>query len=221
MAAVVSLASRKSKKAAERGFREWKRLFSSIAEFDEHTRWADLPDEVLLFFVEESRESRHGFYDLLMSSHRLGSGHDFEMQPFDRLTMLLNAYFFITDQARFECMRRLGWLETIPRAGRSIIDVVIDAATFEYASLMETPAPTPLHPAYAEDLESRGIDRAALVRKYTVEAIQGFRNRVGSNPSSFLCIPGERPNDPRVLSAAWGSSREESGRHSNPPRRGQ
>lgn len=221
MAAVVSLASQKAKKAAERGFREWKRLFSSVAEFDESTRWADLPDEVLLFFIEESRESQHGLYDLLMSSHRLGSGYDFEMQPFDRLTMLLNAYFFITDQARFECMRRLGWLDTIPRAGRAILDVVMDAATFEYASLMETPAPTPSHPAYAEDLESRGIDRAALVRKYTVEAIQSFRSRVGSIPSSFTGVPGDQPNDQGVLSAAGGSSGGELARHVNPPRRGQ
>jgi hypothetical protein len=183
MGAVVSLASQKAKKAAERGFREWKRLFSSVADFDEHTRWADLPDEVILFFVEESRESQHGFYDLLMSSHRLGNGYDFEMQPFERLTMLLNAFFFVTDQTRFECMRRLGWLDTIPRADRSIIDVVMDAATFEYALLLETPPPTPLHPAYAEDVESRGIDRAALVRKHTVEAIRSFRERVGSKRS--------------------------------------
>ncbi len=180
MGAVVALASRKAKKAAERGFREWKRLFRSITDFDEHTRWSDLPDEVVLFFADESRESRHGFYDLLMGSHRLGSGHDFEMQPFERLTMLLNAFFFITDQARFECMRRLGWLETIPRADRSIIDVVMDADTFEYASLLETPAPTPLHPAYAEDLQSRGIDRAALVRRHTVEAIERLKEKVGA-----------------------------------------
>jgi hypothetical protein len=137
----------------------------------------------LLFFVEESRESRHGFYDLLMSSHRLGNGYEFEMQPFERLTMLLNAYFFVTDQARFECMRRLGWLDTIPRADRSIIDVVMDTATFEYASFLETPPPTPLHPGYAEDAESRGIDRATLVRKQTVEAIRVFKERVGSDRS--------------------------------------
>ena len=221
MDALVSLASQKARRAAKRGFREWRRLFSSVAEFDEHTRWADLPDGALLFFVEESRESQHSFYDLLMSSHRLGSGYDFETQPFDRLTRLLNAYFFITDQARFECMRRLGWLDTIPRADHSIIDVVMDATTLEYASLMETPAPTPLHPAYAEDLESRGIDRAALVRKYTIEAIQSFRNRVGSNPSAAQCTPGDRTNHRQVLSAAGGSFGGEPARHVNPPRRGQ
>ena len=50
MGTVVALASQRHKKAAERGFREWRRLFRSVTDFDENTRWADLPDEVLLFF---------------------------------------------------------------------------------------------------------------------------------------------------------------------------
>mgnify|MGYP000561555215 CR=1 FL=1 len=179
MGGVVSLQSHRSKRAAERGFREWRRLFQSVTAFDESTRWADLPDEVVLFFCEESPESRDGFYDLLMSVHHGASGREFESQPFDRLAMLLNAYFFITDQARFECMRRLGWIESIPRGDQPIIEVVMDTKTYDYTGLMETPAPTPRHPAYEEDTQSRGMDRAALVRKYTPDALESFRRKVG------------------------------------------
>jgi hypothetical protein len=50
MAKIVCLESHKNRKAAERGFREWRRIFSSIADFDEHTKWGDLPDEIILFF---------------------------------------------------------------------------------------------------------------------------------------------------------------------------
>jgi len=184
MGGVVSLQSHRIKRVAERGFREWRRLFQSVTAFDENTRWADLPDEVILFFCEESPESRNGFYDLLMSVHHGGDAHEFESQPFDRLTTLLNAYFFITDQARFECMRRLGWIESIPRGDWSIIEVVMDSQTYEYTSLMETPAPTPRHPAYEEDLRNRGTDRAALVRKYTSEALGLFREKAGRG-----CLP--------------------------------
>jgi hypothetical protein len=177
MGNVVALASQKQKNAAQRGFREWRRLFQSLTKFDEHTRWGDLPDEVVLFFCEETPESRHGFYDLLMSVHHGGNGHEFESQSFDRLVTLLNAYFFITDQARFECMRRLGWVEAIPRGEQPIIEVVLDSNTYEYSSIMETPPPTLDHPAHGEDLQSRGIDRAALVRKHTVEAVRLFREK--------------------------------------------
>jgi hypothetical protein len=184
MGKVVALASQRHKKAAERGFREWRRLFRSVTDFDENTRWSDLPDEVLLFFCEESNESRHGFYDLIMSAHHLGNGHDFESQAFERLTILMNAYFFIVDQGRFELMRRLGWLATIPRAGRAIIEVVMDSASFDYAALLETPPPTPAHPAYQEDLQARGIDRAALVRKHTIEAIKLFKEKLARQSSA-------------------------------------
>ncbi len=119
-----------------------------------------------------------------MRSHRLGNGHDFETQAFDRLSILLNAYFFITDQARFECMRRLGWLETIPRADKPIIEVVMESGTYDYAALLEAPEPTPTHPAYEEDCQSRGIDRSALVRKHAPEAIRQFKQRVQEESSA-------------------------------------
>ena len=117
MAETICLESRRKRIAAHRGFREWSRLFRSHSEFDENTRWANLPDETLLFLCGPDAESRHTLYDLIMTTNRLGRGDDFETQEFDRLTILMNGYFFITDQARFECMRRLGWLETIPKAG--------------------------------------------------------------------------------------------------------
>lgn len=178
MADIISLESHKVRKAADRGFREWRRLFRSVTDFDEHTKWSDLPDEIILFFCEEGPESKHAFYDLLMRAHELGTGHDFEAQTFDRFSTLMNAYFFITDQARFECMRRLGWIETIPRGDRSIIDLVMDSETYEYAAQLEAPVPAPTHPAYEEDIQSRGIDRPALVRKHTPQAIRLFKDRV-------------------------------------------
>jgi hypothetical protein len=39
-------------------------------------------------------------------------------------------------------------------------------------------------PAYAEDCQSRGIDRPALVRKHTPDAIRQFKERVQVEPSA-------------------------------------
>ncbi len=178
MAEIVSFDSYRKKRAAGRGLREWRFLFQSAADFDEHTRWADLPDEAILFFCDEGPLSRHGLYSLIMNSDRSGGGDDFETQTLDRLVMLFNAYFFLTDQARFECMRRLGWLETIPRADNPIMATVLDWGTYEYTALLETPKPTSAHPAYEEDRRSRGIDRAALIRKHSPQAIGQFKKRV-------------------------------------------
>lgn len=170
--------SRRRRKAADRGFMEWRRLFRSIMGFDQHTRWADLPDKVLMFFCEEGLESKHALYDLIMRSNQLGTGHDFETQEIDKLTVLMNAYFFITDQARFECMRRLGWIKSIPGWERSIIDLVIDPTSYGYAVQFLIPEPAPEHPAYEEYCRSGGIDRAAIVRKHLPEAIRLFKSRL-------------------------------------------
>jgi hypothetical protein len=190
MAEILNLESSRKRIAAHRGFREWSRLFRSLSEFDENTRWANLPDETLLFLCGPDAESRHTIYDLIMTTNRLGHGDDFEAQDFDRLTILLNGYFFITDQARFECMRRLGWLETIPKADRSIIELVMDSESYEYSSQLETPEPTPAHPAYEENRLSRGLDKPALVRKYAPEALRQFEEKVRLKNS-----PNARPID--------------------------
>jgi|GEM_PF-425277 len=175
MGKVISLLSHKYQKAAEKGFQEWRRLFEPVADFDRHTRWADLPSEVVAFLCEENPDSRYSFYDLIMRSQGLGTGYDFERQPYQRLTLLMNAYFFIMDQARFECMRRLGWLERIPREEQSILEVIMESENYDYPALLETPEPTPAHPAYAEYLESRDLERSALIRRSFPEAIRRFK----------------------------------------------
>jgi len=183
MGEIISILSQKYKRAAERRFREWRRLFQSVAALDALTRWADLPDEVVVFFCEENAESKHSFYDLLMSSLGLGNGYEFESQPFERLETLMNAYFFLTDQARFECMRRLGWLSGIPREEKPIIESAMAADTLDYPALFETPEPTPAHPAYEEDRTSKGVDRAALVRRAFPDAIRLFKNKIKNGTS--------------------------------------
>ncbi len=175
MGKVISLLSHKYQKAAEKGFQEWRRLFKPIADFDRHTRWADLPDEVVAFLCEENPDSQFILYNLIMRSQGLGTGYDFERQPYDRLTLLMNAYFFIIDQARFECMRRIGWLKRIPREEQSILEVIMESENYDYPTLMETTEPTPAHPAYAEYLKSCDLERSALVRKSFPEAIRLFK----------------------------------------------
>ncbi|MGC8494444.1 MAG: hypothetical protein ACP5SH_22200 [Syntrophobacteraceae bacterium] len=183
MAEIFCLESLRKRNAADRGFREWKRIFRSFTEFDEKTRWADLPDEIILFASDSGAKGKHALYDLIMGANQLGCGDDFETRDFDRLSLLMNGYFFITDQARFECMRQLGWLETIPKADRSIIELVMDSESYDYKAQLETPDPTPLHPCYEENRLSRGLDKPALVRKYAPEALKQFEERVGSRNS--------------------------------------
>ena len=75
---LIFLEKYKYKRAAQRGFRKWKRLFRSAMIIDEETRWSDLPDFVILFLCEDTRESRLTIYGLLMGALDLGRGYEFE-----------------------------------------------------------------------------------------------------------------------------------------------
>lgn len=175
---VVSLESYKLKRAANKGFKEWRRLFESTPYLDENTKWSDLPDRLILFLCEDSRESRLAIYDLLMGSHGLGRGYEFESLPSHQLLPLLDVHLFITDQVRFECMRRLGWIENILQEGRPIIEQVLDAASPKYSGMLETPGPTRKHPAYREDLKAKGFDRGVLIRRHIPDALRQFKRRL-------------------------------------------
>jgi hypothetical protein len=61
----------------------------------------------------------------------------------------------------------------------------MESGTYDYAALLEAPEPTPAHPAYEVDCQSRGIDRSALVRKHTPEAVRRFKERVQEESSAM------------------------------------
>jgi hypothetical protein len=175
---IVSLESYKLKRAAKKGFQEWQSLFEPMPCLDENTKWSDLPDRLILFLCEDSTESRHAIYELMMSAHGLGCGYEFESLPSHQLLPLLDVHLFITDQLRFECMRRLGWIENILQKGKPIIEQVLDAAKPQPAVILETPRPNRKHPAYREYLKATSFDRGALIRRHIPDAIRQFKKRL-------------------------------------------
>ncbi len=178
MGKVISLESLKNKKAAKRGFRDWQRLFKSLPTLDENTRWSDLPDEVLLFLAEDDEEGRRLIHDLLMGSLGLGNGHEFESLPPTQLLPLLDTYFILIDQIRFECMRRLGWVQEIPLAEKPIIQLIRDFEQGGNPYLMDPPKLNRKHPAYPEYSQLPDLDQRVFIRKTIPEAVKQLKERV-------------------------------------------
>jgi hypothetical protein len=178
MGKVISLESLKNRKAAKRGFRDWQRLFKSLPALGENTRWSDLPDDVLLFLAEDDEEGRRLIHDLLMGSLGLGNGHEFESLPPTQLLPLLDTYFILIDQIRFECMRRLGWVQEIPLAENPIIQLIRDFAQGGNPYLMEPPKLNRKHPAYLEYSRLPDLDQRVFIRKTIPEAVKRLKERV-------------------------------------------
>ena len=178
MEKTVSLQSHKMKKAALRGFREWKRLLPSLSYMDETTRLMDLPDDLILFFCEDTPQSRVLIYDLLMGIYGLGSGYEFETLPPDTVSALLDPFFLITDQIRFDCLRRLNWARPSPAAEKPIVELVLDIRDKIPPEFLEIPPVTPQHPAYHLLRSNSLMEQAVLIRRLLPEAVSQFREKV-------------------------------------------
>lgn len=175
MIKVISLESHRNQKAALRGFREWRRRFKSLPDLDEHTRWSDLPHDVILFLAEDDQEGRRLIHDLLMGTLGLGSGYEFESLPSEHLLPLLDVYFILIDQVRFECMRRLGWVQEIPWGEKPIIGLIRDYKQGVHPSLVDPPKLNPHHPDYPTFTRLSENEQRVFIRKIIPEAVNQFR----------------------------------------------
>ncbi|MBI4763922.1 MAG: hypothetical protein HY787_04880 [Deltaproteobacteria bacterium] len=181
MSKIISLESLKNHKAAKRGFREWQRRFKALPILDEHSLWSDLPDELILFLAEDDEGGREMIHDLLMGSLGLGNGYEFESLPSEKLIPLLDAYFILIDQVRFECLRRLGWITKIPLADKSIIELIREYQKGVLTPLTETSELTPNHPGYPEYVLLNEIEKRTFIRRTIPEAVRQFSAKLKSD----------------------------------------
>jgi hypothetical protein len=181
MAEIVSLESLKNQKAAKRGFREWQRRFKSVPVLNEKTVWSDLPDELILFLAEDDEGGRQIINDLLMGSLGLGSGYEFESLPADKLIPLLDIYFILIDQVRFECMRRLGWIQAIPLGEKPIIRLIREYKQGVSPILTAPPMLNPSHPAFSEYNLLTEIEQRSFIRRMIPDAVHQFQAQIKTN----------------------------------------
>jgi hypothetical protein len=177
MSKVISLEAQRNQKAAKRGFREWQRRFRSLPTLDENTRWSDLPDEMILFLAEDDDDGRGIIHDLLMGTLGLGSGYEFESLPSEKLLPLLDVYFILIDQVRFECMRRLDWVQEIPLGNQPIIPLIRAFRQGSNLALVEPPKLARQHPAYPDYSRLSEIEQRVFLRKIIPEAVKQFKEK--------------------------------------------
>ncbi|ROQ93202.1 hypothetical protein [Desulfosoma caldarium] len=178
---VVFLDQMRRQKLASRAFRLWRRLFSGDHPWNEKTRWQDLTHSMLLRFASEDQNAQKALYDLIMVTQGLGDGDHFTSVNLETLCRLLNGYFYLTDQARFEIMARLDWVQRSPRMERPILDMACDPSIYETEALWEIPPLCPRHPEYEKDWMTKGMERSVLVRKAIPQALQQLR-AMAQNP---------------------------------------
>ncbi len=175
MAEILEFDQQRRRLAAKRGFAAWTKRFSEL--FDENTSLEDLSDSTLGALIQGGEDSSMLLYEVIMGIMRLGRGAKFhDLESGEKLTVT-DITLFLLDQARFEAMRRLGWVENSPVSRVPIPDLIEQFSTIYSAMKNYTPELHPSHPRYREYQEVFEGDRPVFVRKLLPDALESFRKR--------------------------------------------
>ena len=175
MAEVVQLESFKRKQAATRGFKSWSKRFGD--KLDEQTRLSDLSDNTLLFLISPGDQNIFALYELVMGVKNLGTASDFFHLDKAVKMEVIDISIYLLDQLRFECMRRLDWLESGAGQPLPIIELVVQYPLLR--GLGPASIPT-LKESHSKSQVYRGLpelEKETFLRNQIPEAINEFGRR--------------------------------------------
>ncbi len=176
MGTVIEMEKRRRSLMAKRGLQGWAKRFSE--SFDENTCIRDLSDPVLKALIQAGEESSTAINELVLGVKGMGPGPRFHFLEPDSKMALMDIAIFILDQLRFECMRRLEWIQDYPNRNVPLVDLV-ERFEDEFSSCRhDAPSLSPSHPRYHEYVNTFEADQGAYIRRMIPEAIQCFLERV-------------------------------------------
>jgi hypothetical protein len=165
MAEVIQLESFKRKQAATRGFKSWSKRFGD--KLDEQTRLSDLADNTLLFLISPGDQVKN-----------LGTASDFfHLNKVEKMEVI-DISIYVLDQLRFECMRRLDWLESGAGQPLPIIELVEQYPLLKGLGPASIPPLNESHPKYQVYSGLPELERETFLRKQIPEAINEFGKRL-------------------------------------------
>ncbi|WP_139796614.1 hypothetical protein [Desulfacinum hydrothermale] len=176
MAQIIALDEGRKKVLARRAFRLWERRFGGV--FDERTAIRDLPDPVLAALVETGEASHVAIQSVVLAVVTGQEKPNMDaLAPNEKIGVIDRALFLL-DRIRFECMRRLGWVEEDASGTIPILELIEHFDERFAHQQNQTPALADRHPRYPEFQKTFEADRSSFVRRLIPEAIEAFRARV-------------------------------------------
>jgi len=173
MAEVIQLKSFKRKQAATRGFKSWAKRFGE--KLDEQTRPSDLSDETLLFLISPGDQNIFALYELVMGVKNLGTASDFFHLDKEEKLEVIDISIYLLDQLRFECMRRLNWLERSAGQPLPIVETIEQYKFLKLRGPTAIPSLNKFHPKYLTFTQLPELERETFIRKQIPEAIAEFQ----------------------------------------------
>lgn len=175
MTKIIDLEEGRLQVSLSKGFRNWKSKFNE--SFGKDTRLGDLSFETLSFLAQGKDKATFYLYDLIMNLHGWGSGFEFNgLSPKQKMAVI-DRFLFVLDRIRFECMKRLGWLESYPGEEHTLVNMVIGFENLAPSLEAETPVLSRGHPRYKDYATMQTHDREGLIRGLIPKALREIRNQ--------------------------------------------
>jgi hypothetical protein len=175
MPQVIDLEKGRLLLAVRRGFRNWTSQFKE--DFGPDTRLRDLSLKTLSCLAQGRDKGAFYLYDLIMSLKGLGSGFEFhELDPKNKMAVM-DLHLFLLDRVRFECMKRLGWLETYPGEEVTLVEFITRFDNLAPGLQAQIPILSRDHPDYARFSSANTFDKEGVVRRLIpslIKEIEGY-----------------------------------------------
>jgi len=112
-----------------------------------------------------------------MSLKDLGSGFEFnELDPKSKMAVI-DLHLFLLDRIRFECMKRLGWLDSYPGEAFTLVELITEFNRLAPGLQTKIPLLSRNHPDYKEFSSINAFDKEGLIRKLIprlMKEIEGY-----------------------------------------------
>jgi len=111
-----------------------------------------------------------------MNLKGLGSGFEFEELSPQKKMSVIDQYLFLLDRIRFECMKRMKWLESYPGENFTLVELIVNFDKLAPRLQAEIPELNADYPGYKEYSKMNTFDKEVFVRKLipqVLEEIQG------------------------------------------------
>jgi len=176
MSQVIDLKESQLIVAARKGYRNWSSHFKEA--FGLTTRFSQISLKTLSFLAQGRDKGTFFLYDLIMNLKRLGSGFEFaELSPKKKM-IVIDLYLFLLDRIRFECMKRLNWLESYPGEEVTLVELIVNFDKLAPTLQAEVPVLCSDFPGFDAYADMNAFDKEVFIRRLIPRAMDEIQDRV-------------------------------------------
>ena len=177
MGEVVDLKTYHLNQNLRRGLSAWQKHFKEPLSLE--TSLSDLSNETLLTLARLQGDRAQILHGLIMGFLGLGSASKFHYLDGETKLKVLDIYFFVADQIRWECMRRLGWVQGFAGEQYTLIELVVHHQDIKNKYQPKYPQLNQTHPDYEVFRKREQFEGEVVVRRLIPAAIALLEERSG------------------------------------------